>query len=51
MIRVTLTQREIELARFVALQRDVAGNKAKADAAKYGNETCTFDVHVRWVSR
>lgn len=42
-----LTQRELDLARFVAIQRDSSGSKAKANAEKFGHTGETFVTHVR----
>lgn len=47
MIAVELTQREWEIARFVAGQRNDAGNTAGADNGKYGNTLSAFTLHLR----
>jgi len=47
-ITVKLTQREYEIARFVAVQRNEAGREANADPGKYGNtDMDQFNLHVR----
>ena len=48
MIRVELTQREVDLASFVAEQRNGAGAAAGADALKYGDSGLSqYELHVR----
>jgi hypothetical protein len=48
-IQVVLTQREYEIARFVAVQRNDAGREANANPEKYGlaSGASQFELHVR----
>ena len=47
MIPVELTQLELELARFVAEQRNRDGQSASADAEKYGYRGSTLELHYQ----
>lgn len=44
---VELTERELELARFVAEKRNSYGRSAGADASKFGYSGSTLDLHYR----